>query len=156
MFNELLTSIYIVKRQHVILIKPWQEAKSEAYAIRKLVFIEEQGVPEDMELDEFDPLAQHALAYLDSQAIGTARLVTMPGNIGRIGRMAVLAAYRRGGIGTQLLRTLLQQATSQNMVKIELHSQLSAIPFYEQFGFIAQGDIYDEAGIAHRDMILNI
>lgn len=156
MFNELFTSIYIVKRQHVILIKPWQEAKSEAYAIRKLVFIEEQGVPEDMELDEFDSLAQHALAYLDSQAIGTARLVTMPGNIGRIGRMAVLAAYRRGGIGTQLLRTLLQQATSQNMVKIELHAQLSAIPFYEQFGFIAQGDIYDEAGIAHRDMILNI
>ena len=156
MFNELFTSIYKVKRQHVILIKPWQEAKSEAYAIRKLVFIEEQGVPEDMELDEFDPLAQHALAYLDSQAIGTARLVTMPGNIGRIGRMAVLATYRRGGIGTQLLRTLLQQATSQNMVKIELHSQLSAIPFYEQFGFIAQGDIYDEAGIAHRDRILNI
>lgn len=140
----------------MILIKSWQDAKNEAYLIRECVFIEEQGVPEDMELDEFDPLAQHALAYLDSQAIGTARLVTMPGNIGRIGRMAVLAAYRRGGIGTQLLRTLLQKATSQNMVKIELHSQLSAIPFYEQFGFIAQGNIYDEAGIAHRDMILNI
>jgi predicted GNAT family N-acyltransferase len=146
----------IAKRQRVILIKPWQEAKNEAYAIRKCVFIEEQGVPEEMELDEFDPLAMHALAYLDSQAIGTARLVTMPGNIGRIGRMAVLATYRRGGIGTQLLHALLQQAASQNIVKIELHAQLSAIPFYEQFGFIAQGDIYDEAGIAHRDMILNI
>jgi predicted GNAT family N-acyltransferase len=80
----------------------------------------------------------------------------MPANIGRIGRMAVLAAFRRGGVGTQLLRTLLQEAAFQKMIKIELHAQLSAIPFYEQFGFIAQGDIYDEAGIAHRDMILNI
>ena len=150
------STTYIAKRQRVILIKPWQEAKYEAYLIRKHVFIEEQGVPEDMELDEFDPLALHALAYLDSQAIGTARLVTMPGNIGRIGRMAVLAAFRRGGVGTQLLRTLLQEAAFQKMMKIELHAQLSAIPFYEQFGFIAQGDIYDEAGIAHRDMILNI
>ena len=140
----------------MILIKPWQEAKNEAYLIRKCVFIEEQGVPEDMELDEFDPLAMHALAYLDSQCIGTARLVTMPGNIGRIGRMAVLAAYRRGGVGARLLRVLLQEAVSQKMMKIELHAQLSAIPFYEQFGFIAQGNIYDEAGIAHRDMILNI
>ena len=146
----------IAKRQRVILIKPWQEAKNEAYAIRRRVFIEEQGVPEDMELDEFDPLAIHALAYLDSQAIGTARLVTMPDNIGRIGRMAVLAAYRRGGFGAGLLRVLLQEAAAQKMMKIELHAQLSAIPFYEQFGFIAQGDIYDEAGIAHRDMILNI
>lgn len=146
----------IAKRQRVILIKPWQEAKNEAYAIRRRVFIEEQGVPEEMELDEFDPLAMHALAYLDSQAIGTARLVTMPDNIGRIGRMAVLTAYRRGGFGAGLLRVLLQEAAAQKMMKIELHAQLSAIPFYEQFGFIAQGDIYDEAGIAHRDMILNI
>jgi predicted GNAT family N-acyltransferase len=147
---------YIAKRQHVILIKPWQEAKNEAYLIRKRVFIEEQGVPEDMELDVFDPLARHALAYLDSQPIGTARLVTMPGNIGRIGRMAVLAAYRRGGVGTQLLRALLQEAASQKMMKVELHSQLSAIPFYERYGFVAQGDSYVEAGIPHRDMILHI
>ena len=140
----------------MILIKSWVDGKEEAYPIRKRVFIDEQGVPEDMELDEYDPLAQHALAYLDSECIGTARLVTLPGNVGRIGRMAVLPMHRRRGIGGGLLRALLELSKSQGITQLELHAQLSAIPFYEQFGFIAQGDIYDEASIAHRDMILYI
>lgn len=140
----------------MILIKSWPDAEQEAYSIRKRVFIEEQGVPEEMELDEYDPLAQHALAYLGSDCIGTARLVTLPGNIGRIGRMAVLPMYRRRGIGGGLLRALLDLSKSQGITQLELHAQLSAMPFYEQFGFIAQGDIYDEAGITHRDMILYI
>lgn len=143
----------------MIFIKSWLDGKEDAYSVRKRVFIEEQGVPEEMELDECDPLAQHALAYLDSECIGTARLVTLPGNIGkvgRIGRMAVLPMHRRQGIGGDLLRALLELSKSQGITQVELHAQLSAIPFYEQFGFIAQGDIYDEAGIAHRDMILCI
>jgi predicted GNAT family N-acyltransferase len=140
----------------VILIKRWQEAEKDAYPIRQAVFIEEQGVPEAMELDEFDPIAQHALAYRGLDCIGTARLVISPDHQGRIGRMAVLQAYRRQGIGGQLLRTLLENGKSQGITEFDLHSQLSAIPFYEQFGFIAQGAIYDEAGIAHRDMILII
>ncbi|MBU3611570.1 GNAT family N-acetyltransferase [Polynucleobacter sp. MG-27-Goln-C1] len=140
----------------MILIKSWLDGKEEAYSVRKRVFIEEQGVPAEMELDEYDPLAQHALAYLDSECIGTARLVTLPGNVGRIGRMAVLPMHRRQGIGGDLLRALLELSKSQGITQLELHAQLSAMPFYEQFGFTAQGDIYDEAGIAHRDMILYI
>lgn len=140
----------------MILIQSWQAARAAAYPIRKRVFIEEQGVPESMELDEFDPIAQHALAYIDSECVGTARLVTLAGNIGRIGRMAVLATHREKGIGTQLLNSLIERSQSLGLAQLELHAQLSAIPFYEQFGFIAQGDIYDEAGIAHRDMILYI
>ena len=140
----------------MILIKSWLDAEEEAYPIRKRVFIEEQGVPKEMELDEHDPLAQHALAYLDSECIGTARLVTFPRNVGRIGRMAVLPMHRRRGIGGGLLHALLDLSKSQGITQLELHAQLSAMPFYEQFGFIARGDIYDEAGIAHRDMILYI
>ena len=140
----------------MILIKSWPDAEQEAYSIRKRVFIEEQGVPEEMELDEYDPLAQHALAYVDSECIGTARLVTSPGNVGRIGRMAVLPMHRRQGFGGRLLSALLELSKSQGISQLELHAQLSAMPFYEQFGFIAQGDIYDEASIAHRDMILYI
>ena len=140
----------------MILIKSWLDGKEEAYPIRKRVFIDEQGVPDEMELDEYDPLAQHALAYLNSECIGTARLVTLPGNIGRIGRMAVLPMYRKQGLGGKLLCALLELSKSQGITKLELHAQLSAIAFYEQYGFIAQGDIYDEAGIAHRDMILYI
>ena len=140
----------------MILIKSWPDAEQEAYSIRKRVFIDEQGVPEEMELDEHDPLAQHVLVYLDSECIGTARLVTLPGSVGRIGRMAVLPIHRRQGIGERLLSALLELSKSQGITQLELHAQLSAIPFYEKYGFIAQGDIYDEAGIAHRDMILYI
>lgn len=140
----------------MILIQSWADAKQAAWPIRKRVFIEEQGVPEEMELDEFDLTAQHALAYLNSQCIGTARLASLPGNIGRIGRMAVLPAHRSEGIGSQLLNALLTKGKAQGITRFELHAQLSAIPFYERFGFIAQGDIYDEAGIAHRDMMLII
>ena len=143
----------------VILIKTWQDAELDAYPIRKRVFIEEQGVPEEMEIDEFDLNALHALAYADSECIGTARLVTLTGSvgrIGRIGRMAVLPKHRGHGIGKQLLGALLKACQSQGIKQIELHAQVTVIPFYEQFGFIAQGDIYDEAGIAHRDMILRI
>jgi predicted GNAT family N-acyltransferase len=140
----------------VILIKPWQEAVIEAYPIRKAVFIEEQGVPESMELDEYDPIAHHALAYRGNICIGTARLAALSDHQARIGRMAVLSSYRRQGIGGQLLRALLENGRSEGITQFELHAQLSAIPFYEQFGFIAQGAIYDEASIAHRDMILTI
>ena len=140
----------------MILIKSWQEAAIEAYPIRKAVFIEEQGVPESMELDEYDPIAHHALAYQGNTCIGTARLVTLSDHQARIGRMAVLSSYRRQGIGGQLLRALLENGRSEGITQFELHAQLSVIPFYEQFGFIAQGAIYDEAGIAHRDMILTI
>ena len=140
----------------VILIKAWQDAELDAYSIRKRVFIEEQGVPEEMELDEFDLNALHALAYADSECIGTARLVTLSGSIGRIGRMAVLPKHRGHGIGKQLLGALLKACQSQGIKQIELHAQVTVIPFYEQFGFIAQGDVYDEAGIPHRDMILRI
>lgn len=140
----------------MILIKSWLDGKEEAYPIRKRVFIDEQGVPDEMELDEHDPTAQHALAYLNSECIGTARLVTLPGDVGRIGRMAVLPMHRKQGLGGKLLCALLELSKSQGITKLELHAQLSAIAFYEQYGFIAQGDIYDEAGIAHRDMILYI
>lgn len=140
----------------MILIKSWQDAKADAWEIRKKVFIEEQGVPENMELDEHDLAALHALAYRGSQCVGTARLLTLPNNIGKIGRMAVLPAYRRQGIGRNLMGALLDQSKSQGITKLKLHAQLTAIPFYEQFGFIAEGDVYSEAGIAHRDMILFI
>lgn len=146
----------------MILIQSWQDAEGESFSIRKRVFIEEQGVPEEMELDEYDPVAWHALVYLDSQCIGTARLVILNdgvggiGGIGRVGRMAVLPKYRRQGHGGHLLAALLDQGKSQGITQFELHAQLSAIAFYEQFGFITQGAIYDEAGIAHRDMILSI
>ena len=137
-----------------ILIKPWQEAAQEAYLIRKQVFIEEQGVPEDMELDEHDPLAKHALAYQDGLCVGTGRLVRLDNDHAQIGRMAVLSAYRNQSIGTAILSRLIALAKAEGILVLVLHSQISALPFYAKFGFVAEGPIYDEAGIAHRNMIL--
>ena len=139
-----------------ILIKPWQEASQDAYLIREKVFIEEQGVPEDMELDEFDPTAKHALAYEGHLCVGTGRLVHLNSHHAQIGRMAVLRAFRNRGIGRAILSRLIALAKSEGVLTLTLHSQVSAISFYAKMGFIVDGPIYDEAGISHRNMILSL
>lgn len=138
----------------MILIVPWQDAFKQAYAVRQKVFIVEQGVPQELELDEFDPIAWHALALWKDQCIGTGRLVEIAQDAGQIGRMAVLANFRGQGFGKAILMQLIALASTHGMSSITLHSQVSAIPFYEKFGFIVQGSIYEEAGIPHRNMIL--
>ena len=137
-----------------ILLKSWQEAEADAFLVRQTVFIQEQRVPAELELDEFDLTATHALAYQDTQCIGTGRLVELGNGQTQIGRMAVLAQYRGAGIGKQILEKLVALAISQRAKTIILHAQLSAIPFYEKLGFKSHGDTYDEAGIPHRNMIL--
>jgi predicted GNAT family N-acyltransferase len=137
-----------------ILIRPWSAAKKDAFSVRHEVFIHEQGVPEELELDEFDSVASHALIYQGEQCIATARLVFAPDNSGQIGRMAVLAPYRGQGLGRQILERFIGLARAKGLIALSLHAQVSAIPFYEKLGFIAEGPIYDEAGIAHRNMML--
>ena len=137
-----------------IIIKPWKEAEIEAFLVREEVFIREQKVPAELELDEFDPSAAHALAYLEACCIGTGRLVDLGGGISQIGRMAILAQFRNQGIGLQILEKLTDLAKSQGAKSIVLHSQVVAIPFYEKLGFKPEGPIYDEVGMPHRNMIL--
>jgi predicted GNAT family N-acyltransferase len=137
-----------------IFIKSWQEASQDAYRIRKQVFIEEQGVPEEMELDEHDPSAKHVLAYQSNLCVGTGRLVFLARPHAQIGRMAVLPSFRKQGIGKALLLKLIALAKAEGVLALSLHSQVAAIPFYAKLGFIAEGPIYDEAGIPHRNMML--
>ena len=137
-----------------IIIKPWKEAEIEAFLVREEVFVREQKVPAELELDEFDPFATHALAYLEARCIGTGRLVDLGGGLYQIGRMAILAQFRNQGIGLQILEKLTDLAKSQGAKSIVLHSQVVAIPFYEKLGFKPEGPIYDEAGMPHRNMIL--
>ena len=139
-----------------ILIKPWHEASKEAFLIRQKVFIQEQGVPEDLELDGLDPTSKHALAYEDKLCVGTGRLVHLDSRRAQIGRMAVLSAFRNRGIGKAVLSRLITLARAEGVLTLMLHSQVSAIPFYAKLGFITEGAIYDEAGIPHRNMILSL
>ena len=119
-------------------------------AVRRTVFVEEQAVPESLEIDGLDETCQHVLAFdTSNRAIGTARL--MPH--GRIGRVAVLADWRKRGVGAALMRTLLAEADRRGFAEIELHAQTWTIGFYETLGFLCEGDEFLEAEIPHRRMV---
>ena len=139
-----------------IITLPWSQACALAYPIREEVFIREQGVPQELELDEQDEAAMHALAYQNGECVGTARLVNLGNQSMQIGRMAVLAKYRGNGIGKRILEELIQLARTQGASSIILHAQITAIAFYEKLGFVPQGPVYPEAGIPHRNMILTL
>jgi predicted GNAT family N-acyltransferase len=130
----------------------WIDLREEAAPIRYAVFVDEQQVPAEIELDDWDALSLHALA-LDAQGrvLGTGRLLPD----GHIGRMAVLQSARGQGVGTALLRALLQAARARGDREVVLSAQTHAMPFYEKAGFIAEGDDYDDAGIPHRQMRLS-
>ena len=123
-----------------------------AFAIRIKVFVKEQGVPSDIELDDDDQRAIHFLASVGAKAVGTARVVWHRG-AAKIGRMAVLKRYRRRGVGRQLLTRAVAVARRSQARQIYLHAQVAVSGFYERLNFRGTGAIFDEAGIAHRKMI---
>lgn len=114
--------------------------------VRTTVFVVEQHVPVELEIDGEDPQCVHALARDDAGApIGAGRLTPD----GRIGRMAVLRDWRGRGVGSALLRALMEHARAQGMTALALHAQHAAIPFYTRHGFTPEGEEFEEAGIAH-------
>lgn len=132
---------------------------ASALAIREIVFIEEQRVPESLERDEEDSRAYHVLAYEGGHAIGTGRLVTLPeappneqGTWGQIGRMAVLVSHRKGGVGRKILQTLEGEARRLGLDGIVLHAQLHAHEFYLRNGYHDSSAIFEEAGMPHVEM----
>lgn len=122
------------------------------WALRRVVFVEEQAVPEALEVDGLDPEALHLLASLDGQPVGTARMF-LKGETGKIGRVCVLREMRGRGIGAALIRAAVEELHARGLKKAKLGSQVHAIPFYEGLGFVAEGPVYDDAGIPHRDMV---
>jgi predicted GNAT family N-acyltransferase len=125
----------------------------QAFTIRIRVFVQEQRVPAEIELDNDDQRAIHFLAIKSGKAVGTARVVMHRG-AAKIGRMAVLKSYRRKGVGAALLKRAIASARRLGARKIYLHAQVAVTGFYERMGFRAVGRVFDEAGIAHRKMIL--
>ncbi len=125
----------------------------QVFTIRIRVFVKEQRVPAEIELDSDDQRALHFLAIKSGRAVGTARLVMHRG-AAKIGRMAVLKSYRRKGIGAALLMRAILAAKRLHARRIYLHAQVAVIEFYQRMGFRAVGKVFDEAGIAHRKMIL--
>lgn len=129
------------------------EDLAACHALRRAVFIEEQSVPEDLEVDGLDAEALHWLATWEGEPVGTARAI-LRGDTGKIGRVCVLGTMRGKGIGRALIRAAVAELSARGFLKARLGSQVHAIPFYEALGFAAEGPVYDDAGIPHRDMVL--
>ncbi len=122
--------------------------------LRRVVFILEQGVSLEDEVDGRDPEARHLLAWDGGVAVGTARLL-VEGEVGKIGRVCVLEQARGMGMGADLIRFAVEVFRGVPGVrKVKLGAQVHALGFYERLGFVAEGPVYMDAGMEHRDMVL--
>lgn len=127
----------------------WTGSANDLLAVRREVFVVEQGVAEEREVDELDPVSLHVLACDETgRPVGTARLLPC----GRIGRVAVLSPWRRRGVGRSLMEAVMAAAADRGEKRIHLHAQVHSIPFYESLGFRVCGGEFDEEGIPHREM----
>jgi predicted GNAT family N-acyltransferase len=133
---------------HRIELLDWETARTAASRIRMTVFVQEQGVPVRIEMDDRDAECVHALAYVEGRAVGTGRLLPD----GHIGRMAVLKENRAGGLGGAILARLVAEARRRGMREVVLSAQTHALGFYRKHGFREVGAVFEEAGIPHQEM----
>ncbi|SER54108.1 GNAT family N-acetyltransferase [Natrinema salaciae] len=127
-------------------------ARDDAFAVRRTVFVEEQGVDEEIEYDEHDETATHFVAYDDDEPIGAARLREYEDGVGKVERVAVLESRRERGVGRALMETLEERAGELGFGTLKLHSQTRAADFYRRLGYERRGDEFEEAGIPHVEM----
>jgi predicted GNAT family N-acyltransferase len=139
-------------RRFTIRIADWAADRSRLRSVREAVFVHEQSVPVELEWDEFDAVSTHVLAEAAGLAIGTGRLLPD----GHIGRMAVIKPWRGIGVGNAMLSTLVELARIRGLSRLQLNAQEHAIVFYQRYGFLAEGDIFLEAGIPHRRMVRDL
>jgi len=126
----------------------YQDYIQKIKKVRKKVFVKEQNVPGDIEIDGLDSEAKHVLVFDADKAIGTGRILFD----GHIGRIAVEKQYRCRGIGRIIVEKLVEIAKGLQLSEVWLSSQYHAKGFYQKLGFIEVGDIYQEAGIDHIKM----
>lgn len=145
-----------------------REAVTEAdrqagFAVRREVFVAEQGVPEEIEYDAYDATAVHVLAVrrADGVALGTGRLLYGADaagktggaeGVGSLGRLAVARTARGLGVGVALVRAIEEAARARGLIAVDLHAQTQALGFYERLGYEAYGDEFQDAGIPHLAM----
>ena len=130
----------------------WDQLQQDAKLIRTQVFICEQGITEADEWDDQDVISQHFVIYDQDQPIATARLLQNHS----VGRVAVVKAYRGQGLGQMIMLEIISYAQKQRRSVLTLSSQVHAISFYEKLGFTVQGNPYDECGISHIEMTMNL
>lgn len=127
-----------------------------AHTVRKEVFQDEQGISQSLDFDGKDNDCIQILALDNEVPVGTVRLRNLSKDIAKVERLAVISAYRKMGVGNKIMLEVLNVAKKQNIKHLVLDAQVSAKIFYEKLGFIAEGDVFQEVGIPHIKMILDI
>ena len=151
--RELLTGFEAGEAVAQVRTGTWAQLGPDATRIRTDVFVDEQRIPKDLEWDEADAVALHAVAYNRlGQAVGTGRLLPADAGVAKIGRMAVHRVLRGCRLGEQLLQSLMAAARARGDRELLLHAQRSAQSFYARLGFQPRGDGFEEAGIPHVEM----
>ncbi|NDJ18880.1 GNAT family N-acetyltransferase [Myxacorys almedinensis] len=130
--------------------------RDSIFLIRTCVFHHEQGIDPALEFDGKDHQAMHLLAYVEAQPVGTVRMREIAPQVAKLERLAVLSEFRNQGIGRKLTESALECLISKKFAQVRLHAQVAVREFYTKLGFIAEGDIFDEAGIPHIKMVKQI
>jgi predicted GNAT family N-acyltransferase len=135
------------------------ERTALAIAVRRAVFMDEQGIPQELEIDEHDtvdPGAVHAVSFVDGEPVATGRFYVNPDGSVQIGRMATLRQWRGQGLGGAVLGALLEEAKRRGFRRARLDAQLPAAGLYRRYGFADAGGRHWDAGIYHQPMSLEL
>lgn len=135
------------------IFKTWEQALPDAYPIRYEVFVIEQQISVNLEIDEHDARAQHLILWHNNKAIGTSRIfldTTTSQRSFKIGRLAILKKYRGKGLGKDMISHLLTYAAENASATVTLDAQIKVVPFYEKLGFTAAPNTFFEDGILHK------
>jgi len=130
--------------------------REDAYDVRWAVFVEEQSVDPDIEIDEHEDEAIHFVAYAEDEPVGAARLREPEPGVGKVERLAVLESHRETGLGRQLMEAVERQARAQGIDRLTLHGQVRVAGFYEHLGYERVGEQFMEADIPHVKFITSI
>ncbi|MFJ7752276.1 GNAT family N-acetyltransferase [Peribacillus muralis] len=132
------------------------QEREKAYMIRRQVFVQEQNVPLEEEIDGYEDVSTHFVLYNDQEhPIGAGRFRVID-NIGKVQRICVLAAGRKSGAGAKIMNAIEEYAIQQGIPKLKLDAQVHAIPFYSKLGYEIVSDEFMDAGIPHRTMIKTV
>ncbi|MFC7439629.1 GNAT family N-acetyltransferase [Laceyella putida] len=126
-----------------------------AFQIRKTVFVEEQGVPLEDEIDEHEEQAEHILVYADNQPVGTGRLRIVNG-VAKLERICILPSHRKHGLGKVIIRSLEEIAQAEGVSQAKLHAQTHAEGFYQKLGYATASPVFMEDGIPHVLMVKDL
>jgi predicted GNAT family N-acyltransferase len=129
-----------------------QQELEEAFSIRRTVFVEEQKVPMEEEIDQFENDCTHFVLYDNKKPVGAGRFRYLDG-YGKVERICILPENRQNGSGKTIMNAIEKHAKEQGISKLKLNAQTQAIPFYERLGYEAVSEVFLDAGIPHKTMI---